>query len=480
MKCITRNLVNEEFTGVNLSGDNVSFNKRELNKQIDLWKYILKYKCNAQANESILIGIQSLSIDYLAVCFASAELSLKIVIVDYTRKDNFLDLEFYDAKTKVLAPIDIFLYDFPKEFIQKNSKDFSKFKFFTQCSGRTYSIVDDIDFKIEDINQYNTVKTIMPKPSDVVMRCTSSGTTGTPKIVEHTHEFMYSLALRNAKKFSGTCLHTRNLNHGSSLAVYLLPTLHKVKTHLFYDVDEALPFDEFIDTIKSYQNSLEYIIFPYPFMIEEFISASKRLNINWPNLNVQTLSYISDAARNAVKEEIFKTITSIFGSNETSGPLFELTIDISSIDKDSRMFTKPDNFYAFNFYDNGLIGVTLPIYNTEIITNDLFEQQGDFFIHKGRSDFVKINGELIDIKLVNEINAKYTDSYLVTDSIHNCLYLAFWKSKDQKILDSINQQLENKFKRVKITKTNTLNKFTFLTGIKLDNELIREYFRNHV
>jgi hypothetical protein len=479
MNTITRNIINDNFVATELE-TNKSFNKTELNEQINLWKYILKYKCNAQATESILIGIQSLNINYLAVCFASAELSLKIVIVDYTRKDDFSNLEFYDAKTKILAPIDIFLYDFPAELIKKNPKKFSKFNFFTQCSTRTYSTIDDIDFTVDNIDQYNTAKTIMPKQSDVVMRCTSSGTTGTPKIVEHTHEFMYSLTHRNAKKFSGTCLHTRNLNHGSSLSVYLLPTLLKLKDHLFYDVDETTLFDKFIGSISKYQTSLEYIIFPYPFMIDEFISASKRLNITWPNLNIQTLSYISDTARIGVEENIVKTITSIFGSNETSGPLFELTIDINSIHNDACAFTKLDDFYTFNFYDGGLIGVVLPIYNREIITNDLFEQQGDLFIHKGRSDLVKINGEIVDIKLINEINAKYTNAYLVTDSVHNCLYLAFWEGKNQEILNSINQQLENNFKRVKITKTKTLNKFTFLTGIKLDNELIREYFRNHV
>jgi hypothetical protein len=478
MSCITRDIINNNFVGVNLSNDNIPFDKTTLSEKIDLWKYILKYKCHAQKGESILIGIQSLNIDYLAVCFASAELSLKIVIIDYSRKDDFTDMDFYDPKTKVLAPIDIFLYDFPKSFIDECPEDYAKFKFFTQCSNRTYSIVDDIDYTVSSKIEYSIAKAEMPHPSDVVMRCTSSGTTGTPKIVEHTHEFMHALAYRNASKFSGTCLHTRNLNHGSSLAVYLLPTLVKLTDHLFYDVNET-KFDEFMDAIKDYSKTLEYIIFPYPFLIEEFITQSKNLNITWPNLNVQTLSYISDNARKAVDEGTFKTITSIFGSNETSGPLFELTIDKDSIDRDSSMFTKPDNFYKFNFYEDGLIGVQMPLYNTEIITNDLFEIQGDFYVHKGRSDFVKINGEVVDIKLINEFNNSNENAYVVTDAIHNCLYLAYWNNEDTALLEEFNKTLNN-FKRVEVTKTAVLNKSTFLSGIKLDNELIREYFRNYV
>lgn len=478
MSTITRHIINDDFVATELQSK-TSFDKSELSDKINLWKYVLKYKCQAQQGESILIGMQSLNIDYLAVCFASAELSLKIIIVDYLRNDDFADIEFYDPKTKVLAPIDIFLYDFPKSYLDKCPEDFSKFKFFTQCSNRTYSTIDDITYTVDSNIEYNKAKTQMPNPSDIVMRCTSSGTTGTPKIVEHTHQFMYELALRNSAKFSGICLHTKNLNHGSSLAVYLLPTLFKLKTHLFYDINESLS-DEYINTIKDYKNSLEYIIFPYPFMIEEFINISKRLDINWLNLNIQTLSYITDNARLAIKDGVFKTITSIFGCNETSGPLFELTIDIDNIDKDSSMFSKYDDFYKFNFYKDGLIGVCMPVYNTEIITNDLFEIQGNFYIHKGRSDFIKINGEIVDIEIINNFNQKYESSYVVTDAIHNCLYLVFWKDENKKIVDEFNSILQNKFDRVKITKTKILNKNSFLSGIKLDNELIREYFRNYV
>ena len=38
----------------------------------------------------------------------------------------------------------------------------------------------------------------------------------------------------------------------------------------------------------------------------------------------------------------------------------------------------------------------------------------------------------------------------------------------------------NNFSRIKIDKVAVLNKNKFLTGIKIDNELLREYFRNYV
>ena len=478
---ISRDLISNNFKGVNLH-TNVSFDKTDLVLKINLWKYILKYKCNAKKGESILIGMQILNIDYLAVFFAASELSLKIVIVDYTRNDDFENLEYFDPKTKILSPIDIFLHDFSKEQFIEHPKALTKFTFFSNCSNRTYSTCDDINFEILDVDKFNQASSIFPNSSDIMMRCTSSGTTGTPKIVEHTHEFLSKISYRNSQKFSGDCMHVRNLNHGSSLAVYLLPTLtsDNVTSHLFYDVDEAKPFDIFVNEISKFKNTLEYIIFPYPFMIDEFIDASIRNNINWSVLNIQTLSYIQDKSKVAIKNSLFKSITSIFGSNETSGPVFEAYIDINSIEQDSQQFTKPDNFYTIKLQETGLLSVTLPVYNSEIITNDIFEKTDNYYTHKGRSDLVKIDGEILDIKIINDLNLKNKELYIITDTVKNCLYLAFWNNTNAQLEHTYNDFFKNNFKKVSIKKTAILDKNKFFTGIKIDNEMLREYFRNYV
>jgi len=476
---ITRNILGDKFLGLNIqTGD--SFTRNNLTSKIDLWKYVLKTQCHAQKGESILIGVQTLGLDYLSMIFAAAELSLKIVIIDYDRNDDFKDLEYFDPKTKILSPIDIFLHDFSKETIKQNPKAYSKFVFFSNCSKRTYSTKDDINFEISDQKEFNSIKKIFPEPADILMRCTSSGTTGTPKIVEHTHEFIYKISDRNSDKFSGKCMHIRNLNHGSSLAVYLLPTLmnNEVTTHLFYNVDEHEPFDKFVNDIRQYEDILEYIIFPYPFMIDEFVDASQRNNLKWQNLNIQTLSYIQNKPKLAVKKKIIKSITSIFGSNETSGPVFISYVDETCTDKDTRYFEKVDNFYGIKIYGGGLLGVHLPVYNTEIITNDTFERKENFYVHNGRSDLIRINGETLDIQVINDFNNKNKNAYLVTDTVKNCLYLAFWNNIDQDIKTEYEQFFKNNFNRVEISKVQVLNEANFRTGIKIDNEMLREYFRN--
>ncbi len=215
-------------------------------------------------------------------------------------------------------------------------------------------------------------------------------------------------------------------------------------------------------------------------MIDGFIEASIRNNIRWPNLNVQTLSYIQEKSKQAIKSNVIRSITSIFGSNETSGPVFSAYIDRQNTNQDSSLFDHIDDFYKIKLYDGGLLGVTLPVYDNEIITNDLFEQQGVFYKHKGRSDLIKIDGEILDIKIINDLNEKNPAAYIVTDTIRNCLYLAFWDTVDESLEIEYDNFFKNNFNRINIKKSTVLNKRKFLTGIKIDNELLREYFRIYV
>jgi hypothetical protein len=475
MSALTRHVISENFYSYDLL-TNQEFSRIDLLNKIDFWKYILKTKCDAKKYESILIGLTTVNIDYLAICFASAELSLKIVIVDYSRTDEFEDINFFDPKTKLLSPIDIFLHDIKSYDLDTCTKH----KFFVGCSTRSFNIYDNLDYSIDPV-EFEEVKTIFPDKDDILMRCTSSGTTGTPKIVEHTHHFLTEISKRNSKKFKGKCLHIKNLNHGSSLAVFLLPSLisNDVSKHLFYPVDEGDPFDKFISAIKPHDD-LDFLLFPYPFMIDKFVNESKVQNIIWKNLKIQTLSYIQDSIRSEIKDGNIESITSIFGSNETSGPVFEITINKNNLDQESTYFKKLDDFFKISLKDNGMIEIGLPYYDSTIVTNDVFYKDSEFYIHKGRSDIVKINGEIIEIKDINNLNTSYTEAYIVTDTVTNCLYLAYWDRSNPDILKNLVDFLKTKYPRLKINKTATLNKKQFLTGIKLDNELLREYFRNYV
>lgn len=187
-----------------------------------------------------------------------------------------------------------------------------------------------------------------------------------------------------------------------------------------------------------------------------------------------------DSAKNGVRDSIIKTATSIFGSNETFGPVVANVIDKNCWDKDSRYFEKVDDFYGIKLYEDGKIGITTPVYNKEVITNDYFQKTDPYYIHLGRSDLLRINGEHIDLSFINKLNKQDDSRYVVVDTLNHCLYIAFWSEITDEYAQETIEDIESNFEKVKVTKYTVLNKKSFYYGIKIDNELLREYFRNHI
>lgn len=476
---ITRDFISDNFTFTDILSS-IDYNKASMVERIDLWKYILKYKYKAKRQESILIGMQKLGIDYFAIIIAAAELALKIVVVDYNRTDKFTDLEYNDPKTKLLSPIDIFLHDLTEEELATKASAIAKYKFFTKYSNRTYCTTTSTNFVV-DSDLYNSLPTERPLPGDILFRVTSSGTTDVPKVIEHTHEFIYAVSTRNSKMYNGTAVHVNNLNHGASASVTLLPllTADNVSRHLFFDCADVEVMGDLVNALQPYSNEIGYLSFPYPFLIDKFIEVSRTRNINWPMLDLITLSYILESAKHAVRDGIFNSITSIFGSNETLGPVFLNTATKDNWDINSNFFLQNDNFYNLRLSNEGQITVTVPVYNKDVTTNDYFERNGSYYVHNGRSDMFRINGEAINLSTINDLNKQNPDVYIVVDTLNHCLYLACWKDMSIQEIDAVKKRVESNFERVKVTKAVHLDKSNFYYGIKIDNELLREHFRTY-
>jgi len=124
--------------------------------------------------------------------------------------------------------------------------------------------------------------------------------------------------------------------------------------------------------------------------------------------------------------------------------------------------------------------VTMPVYNTEIVTNDRFKKDSKFYQHVGRSDIAKINGNIFDLQLINGLNSKNPQANILLDSIKNSIYLIFWNSKDEQLESYYVNFFKHMFNGAKIDKTAILDRSSFESGVKIDNELLREYFRNYV
>ena len=144
-------------------------------------------------------------------------------------------------------------------------------------------------------------------------------------------------------------------------------------------------------------------------------------------------------------------------------------------------FKAQDDFYGYEIID-GRMHVKMPVYNTVHNTQDKFEIIDDKFYFKGRDDLYRINGLEVDKfhfeQLMYKILKGHDKGQIVYDLIRQEIYLAIWhKVNEGKIMKRFNKQLDDEHK---ITKVASLNMKQFLSGVKVDQELLREHFRNNV
>jgi len=452
---VTRELINKSITFRDSPNADCPYNFTDLSKDIDAYKNLLQHKYNAVEGQSVLIGEQSGRMQ-LALVFACLELGLTITIVDYGRKDNF-QTDYFDPKTTLLLPIHF--------FVLSTSGTTNKFAFFNDVCETTIVMT-------EETLDYTPNQTLNATPSTMLLKCTSSGTTGTPKIVHHTHEFIFALVMRNAIMFDGVIGQAFNLSHGSSLATFFLPTLFSENVTDY--INFYLPDTE--NVLEKY--SIDHLMLPYPDIIEVFVGQYKK-SIH-SGINLYSLTYIRDEWKEYIHDGKVNDIISFFGSNETSGPT--LINRVSYNDFNHKLYRKVDDFYELEIRNTELI-VTLPTYRTPIETKDEFVSDGETFLHLGRNDMHRINGRFFMESAYQRVVKGRLNGELVFDSVHNRIYLAVWETDDN--LDTKINEIQKELKKRSendhyISKYKVLSYEDFLSGIKLDQELLREYFRRHV
>ena len=401
MTIITRHTINKNIEYVD-SFDHFAYSYIDVSRKVDLFKNFL-LGIGAKRGESVLIGYGA-GINQTALFLAICELGMSVIINDYTVLPYNKSI---DTKSKVLMPIDY--------FFSLSGETHRKYEYFDRICNRIIT-----QEEIEQYDDYKENDLILAEASDILIKCTSSGTTQTPKLIKHTHEFLFNISKRNSSMFYGNVGLMWNLNHGSSSATYFLPTLMSNDVTKVFSANSKLL--ECKETFYSLFGDVEHIMIPYANSLEKSID-----DFSLPNLTYYTLGSISPKMVKAVKTNRCKDIISFFGCNETSGPIF--------VNKASYDDFSPEIYHAFDSYyeieNLNPLKVKLSEYSITINTNDNFEKIDDVkFKFNGRADLIKINGFPV-CESYNQIYLPDDNNYsLVYDISYNRIYLALWGKLD--------------------------------------------------
>lgn len=455
---ITREIINPNISFIDYKdGEVKKYTYEHLNSLIDAYKNLLVSK-GAKKGMSIVIGTQA-STAQIALVIACAELGITIVINgNPLPANNKYIAGIINPKLKMMLPIDYFILEY------KDQTD--KFEVYNDVCRATILIDDE---KLDHVPN----DTIWADESTVLIKCTSSGTTGTPKVITHTHGFMRKLIERNSKQFYGSMGMISNLAHGSSSAVYFLPGLMSDKTIEYLNLPN-IPLIQIVEILRDHSLSLDHLLVPYTAIVDDFFDSAETLS----ECIIHTLGMIRKSWVEEVKKGRAKDIISIFGTNETSGPF--MINQATDIDFAENTYKMIDDFYKVVLNKDNDLEVAVPVYNTIVRTHDTFLQRGNKFVHVGRSNLYRVNDLEIDIgKYQVEID-KLFKAELIIDTQKDNIYLAIWDQyfDIHKVRHIDNMMRDDSNGLHFIAKYDSLKYSDYLNGIKIDKEMLREYFRN--
>lgn len=479
---ITRHLINKniKFHDVAFTANNEpsvkSYTYDDLCLLIDRYKNLLIAN-GAELNCSAVIGTP-VCITQTALFFACSELGISVSIVDHIKplwsNKKYRPLPV-STKVQILLPIN-YLLSKGKRYTNNNQKT----KALMQVAIKTL-IVDD------HINDDSHNPKISAQNDTVILRCTTSGTTGTPKVLEHTHDFLEKLIKRNSSMFDGKIGLIANLNHGSSPATFFLPSIVSEKvTDIYHIISPAIGGTKLVNTndnhavalsvLKEHGITINHLMFPYTESLEIFLKS----NQDFKDCTLYTLGVIKSEWIEKVKNRSIKDIISIFGTNETSGSIF--INQASDLDFHENTYEKLDDFYGININEKNDLEVTIPVYNKTVITGDMFTKKGGKFLHLGRSNLYRINDLEINLNSYIDVLKNHCNGDIILDENKNSIYMVIWdETIDLSVVQTIDRMMRMDSQNLHyISKYDCLKKESFMTGIKVDKQLLREYFRNMV
>lgn len=448
---ITREVINKniKYTGCTDNQDSGKlYDYNDLCREIDRFKNILQYN-NAKKGQTIfnfLRGMRAVSL-----FIASSELGLITCVVDITPNSfnlHFKDKTYIDAKSRSVMPINFAIVDDMSLHKMRSGKVQKRTLY---CDLAENVILYDKNF---DSSRNNIIDAT---DDSVVVKTCSSGTTGTPKSISHTHSFICRLARRNSTSFYGNVMSTKIFHHSSSFVTFFLPSIFAERVecvHYEYKKNKFRGGENFLKNI-------DHIQFPYTSDIKQFLDDTIS---DTPQLNVYTLAKIDTSWRKYLGVKI-KDIISLFGSSETSGPIFTQNLSDQNFEVDR--FIDPDSWYDIKISDGKLN-----------LTGDRFERNDDgSYKFLGRDDVATIKGQRISLRTINQ-QAKdlIGDCHVTLDTKFEKIYLCVWNNQDdlskqiEKFTSLYSLDIETKI----FSESDPPN---FMCGIKIDNESIRDYFR---
>lgn len=463
---------------------------------INKWKNILYNKFNMRPGMTVALIDMYIYFDYCTLFFAAAELGLKVLTIPKRPETADGRVAVLDKVVANLGLIDLmYYYSEDNIIIQAGNMAMPREALVNMTKFYSKQLMTHNDF-ICDYTAHDMDSVILAQEDSVLIWTTTSGTTGDPKPIEYNHSQLSIIAERNAKILGLTdqnvsINHTVNMHHSAILMANFLPAFGYSRCHHADTYDISLPHLEYvkalINSIKEKQTNK--VLLPFNLMLESLLKYIIKNNINLDHkLDILVGGFnVSKSYVEMFKSTNINKISSMFGSNETLGPLLisEVNHDTVLEEYNPQFIGRPvDDLFQIDLDNLNCIVVTSPsLYPGKIVMNDHARGNNiDGYIYEGRligtGGDIRINEVNFQIKPVAHLIRKLFGSVLfdiVDDVSEGKLYIAVWEGTIN--FDLLNERMIEIYERVTFSNYDYLDRNKF-DSFKLDMAALREYFRN--
>lgn len=459
----SRNIIHPEIQWYQPSGKNWHIvNYNDIVGGIIQWKNILHEQTNFRLGQKFGVGSSQCDYTYLTAIFAGIELGGKIIVMPSTASGK-----------KLIGPITAWLYE---DHVTKAIHDGNEVMAKHTIPWSTFYNFESKFKSFAHLQQTNR------SPDEIVLTTTTSGSTGTPRVIEYSHQLFDDVRARSIKIFKldqeDRVLHLSNMHHGGTGGVFFLPSLSACKYHYYFNgLSADLDIDHLIELIK--QEKISKAMFPNNLLVDKFLSK-----LTWLDHDFEI--YVNQANSKSWIEHVSRTnikaIHSLFGSTETLGPIFLNTITRNSkLDHNVLNYGKLlDDHYSVDCR-NGCTVVTIKNHYQETLSDQFVVGADNDYIFQSRTTLIRINECIISLADITKLTQELlgNDGVIVPDTVTNKIYVAYTDKlvDPSHTINQLNCQLSAMSPLLQVDHADCIDLNQFITGIKLSIENLRAHFR---
>ena len=286
--------------------------------------------------------------------------------------------------------------------------------------------LDEIEFKEDD--------NYIIDPTNPMVEAYTSGTTGWPKCIVHTHESILSATNNSIKHYwqnAKTSWFFHNIVHLGVSSVYFFPALYSSKQIILPPLNNC--YDK--ELLQKYKPNI-MLVFPMHFQSYPELQNLDLSYVDYVLTGGSTIPY--DFCKRLIRQGV-KNIAVIYGLTECLPPLIHKIVNKDNINSmnQSEMGYVIDETGTYDINKDEILTITnskhlctainqKPV--TEFVTNDIVSASTNtFYFEKRNSDLIRINDALVNPQ---QLVPSYLDGYCCVFSTSQTHVVVCIKHKD--------------------------------------------------